>query len=59
MGFFEEVFTATDPVCKMPVSEDKAPEKLEYKGKTYYFCAKGCKDRFEKDPFQRRRSRLD
>ena len=41
---------ATDPVCKMPVSEDKAPEKLEYKGKTYYFCAKGCKDRFEKDP---------
>ena len=48
-----------DPVCKMPVSEDKAPGKLEYKGETYYFCAKGCRERFEKDPSQRRRSRLD
>jgi hypothetical protein len=22
----------------------------EYKGKTYYFCAKGCKVAFDKDP---------
>lgn len=41
---------AKDPVCKMDLSEEKAAEKAEYKGKTYYFCAKGCKDRFEKDP---------
>ena len=41
---------AKDPVCKMDVSEEKASEKTEYKGKTYYFCAKGCKERFEKDP---------
>ena len=41
---------ATDPVCMMTVGEEKAVEKAEYKGKTYYFCGKGCKDRFEKDP---------
>jgi YHS domain-containing protein len=23
--------------------------KSEYKGKTYYFCSKECKDEFEKD----------
>lgn len=39
-----------DPVCKMIIDEKLAPEKYEYKGTTYYFCAKGCKDKFEKDP---------
>ena len=38
-----------DPVCKMTISEEKAIEKTEYNSKTYYFCGKGCKDRFEKD----------
>ncbi|MCX5973842.1 MAG: YHS domain-containing protein [Coprothermobacterota bacterium] len=28
----------------------KAAGKSVYKGKTYYFCAKGCKVAFEKDP---------
>jgi YHS domain-containing protein len=41
---------ATDPVCKMNVDENKAAAKYEYKGKTYYFCAAGCKDAFSKDP---------
>jgi YHS domain-containing protein len=41
---------ATDPVCKMTVDEDSAIAKEEYKGKTYYFCAQGCKETFEKDP---------
>jgi YHS domain-containing protein len=41
---------ATDPVCKMNVVEDKAAAKTEYKGKTYYFCATGCKEKFEKEP---------
>ena len=27
-----------DPVCRMTISDDKATEKAEYKGKTYYFC---------------------
>ena len=39
-----------DPVCHMEVDEKTAPAKTEYKGKTYYFCAPGCKRRFEQDP---------
>jgi YHS domain-containing protein len=41
---------AKDPVCGMMVDEKKAPATSEYKGKTYYFCAKGCKVAFDKDP---------
>lgn len=41
---------AKDPVCGMTVDEKKAAAKSEYKGKTYYFCAPGCKTAFDKDP---------
>ncbi len=41
---------ALDPVCKMTVREDIEEEKLEYEGKTYHFCAAGCRERFIKDP---------
>ena len=41
---------AKDPVCKMDVDENKAAATTVYKGKTYYFCAQGCKTRFEKEP---------
>lgn len=41
---------AIDPVCKMQVDEKKAPAKSEYKGKTYYFCAPGCKKAFDSNP---------
>lgn len=41
---------ATDPVCKMAVDEKKAAATHEYKGKTYYFCAVGCKEKFAKEP---------
>ncbi len=41
---------AIDPVCKMEVDEKTAAATLEYKGKTYYFCAPGCKAAFEKEP---------
>jgi YHS domain-containing protein len=41
---------AKDPVCRMTVDEEKAAAKSEYKGKTYYFCAPGCKVAFDKDP---------
>ena len=37
---------AIDPVCKMEVGEKTAKSKSEYKGKTYYFCAPGCKKEF-------------
>ncbi len=41
---------AIDPVCGMEVDENSAAATYEYKGKTYYFCAPGCKSDFEKDP---------
>jgi YHS domain-containing protein len=41
---------AVDPVCKMSVDEKHAAATYEYKGKTYYFCAVGCKEAFTKDP---------
>lgn len=40
----------TDPVCKMKVDPKTAKFTTDYKGKTYYFCAPGCKKEFEKDP---------
>lgn len=40
----------TDPVCKMTIDEKKAAGKSEYKGKTYYFCAPGCKAKFDANP---------
>jgi len=41
---------AKDPVCGMDVDEKTAPAQSEYKGKTYYFCAPGCKREVDKDP---------
>ena len=39
-----------DPVCKMVIDSEKAVAVSEYRGQTYYFCAKGCKIAFDKDP---------
>ncbi|MFH1584186.1 MAG: YHS domain-containing protein, partial [Actinomycetota bacterium] len=36
--------------CKMEVNEKTAQFKSEYKGKTYYFCAPGCKKAFNENP---------
>ena len=41
---------ASDPVCKMEVDENKAAATYEYQGKTYYFCAVGCKEKFSEEP---------
>jgi YHS domain-containing protein len=41
---------AVDPVCKMTVDVDKAMWRSTYGGKEYFFCAKGCKDAFDRDP---------
>ena len=42
--------TARDPICGMQVDIEKAAGTSEYKGKTYYFCAPGCKKAFDEDP---------
>lgn len=39
-----------DPVCGMAIDKSKAKAQAQHKGKTYYFCAEGCKRKFEKDP---------
>ncbi len=39
-----------DPVCGMDISHNTAPAEAEYKGKTYYFCAPLCRDRFLENP---------
>lgn len=39
-----------DPICGMGVDERKPAATATYQGKTYYFCAPGCKTTFEKNP---------
>ncbi len=39
-----------DVVCGMMVDPKTAAGKSEYQGKTYYFCSKGCKATFDKNP---------
>ncbi len=39
-----------DPVCGMMVASEKAAGKVEHGGKTYYFCSKGCAERFSHEP---------
>ena len=41
---------AKDPVCGMEYDEKTAVATSEYKGKTYYFCAVGCKKAFDTEP---------
>lgn len=40
-----------DVVCGMTIDEKTAKGgQSEYKGQTYYFCAPGCKTKFDADP---------
>lgn len=41
---------AKDPVCGMEIDEETCKYKSEYRGKTYYFCAPGCKRAFDENP---------
>ena len=41
-----------DVVCGMQVDPQKAAGSSEYNGKTYYFCAKSCKTKFDANPGQ-------
>jgi Cu+-exporting ATPase len=40
---------ARDPVCGMSVQEDGALRAV-YGGRTYFFCSRGCQERFTADP---------
>lgn len=39
-----------DTVCKMTIEEKDAVATSTYKGATYYFCSKQCKEDFDKAP---------
>jgi Cu+-exporting ATPase len=39
-----------DPICGMTVTPETAAGRSEFQGKTYYFCAVSCKQRFDADP---------
>jgi Cu+-exporting ATPase len=41
---------AKDPVCHMEVDPKKAAAQSTYKGQTIYFCAVGCKQKFDANP---------
>lgn len=49
-GKDKEVFTMTDPVCKMEINREDAEASSEYNGQTYYFCSEECKESFDKRP---------
>jgi YHS domain-containing protein len=48
---------AVDPVCKMTVEPAKAAAQSTYQGQTYYFCAVGCKQAFDREPEKFTRAR--
>ena len=41
---------STDPVCGMKVDPAEAAAEAEHEGRTYYFCSKGCAQKFNADP---------
>ena len=41
-----------DVVCGMQVDPAKAAGSSQYYGKTYYFCSKSCKTKFDANPAQ-------
>lgn len=40
--------TYVDPICGMKVTPDKAAGKTERNGETFYFCSRGCQEKFER-----------
>ena len=39
-----------DVVCGMQVDPAKAAGSSQYNGKTFYFCSKACKTKFDANP---------
>jgi Cu+-exporting ATPase len=42
--------SAIDPVCGMSVDPDHTEYRSVHDGQAYYFCSRGCKESFDKDP---------
>ena len=41
---------AIDPVCGMRVTPSRAAGRADHRGRTYYFCSRGCLDKFQRAP---------
>jgi YHS domain-containing protein len=39
-----------DPVCKMTSESEKSAATRQHKVRIIYFCAPGCKVKFDRDP---------
>lgn len=39
-----------DPVCGMTIEDTSAAATRVHNGTTYFFCSKGCAERFEERP---------
>ena len=57
MGFLDKIrgnkatpASAYDPVCGMTIDPADAAGTSEHAGKTIYFCAAGCKRKFDAEP---------
>ena len=42
-----------DPVCGMSVVPERAAATVEFEGKKYFFCAKSCAAKFEKEAHEK------
>jgi Cu+-exporting ATPase len=42
--------TSRDPVCGMTVIPSRAAAKVDHNGHEYFFCSKGCAEKFQGDP---------
>ena len=42
--------TVKDVICSMDIDLKTAAAKEEYRGKTYYFCAEICREKFKAEP---------
>ncbi|AGA26827.1 heavy metal translocating P-type ATPase [Singulisphaera acidiphila] len=42
--------TVKDPVCGMDVDPERAAGSFDFEGQTYFFCSKGCLEKFRVDP---------
>jgi len=50
IGKEEAMATVKDVICGMDIDPKTAAASEEYKGKTYYFCAEICRDKFKVEP---------
>jgi YHS domain-containing protein len=45
-----QITTAVDPVCGIVVDQQLGPLVFKYKDSLFYFCAEGCRAKFEQNP---------